>query len=79
MRFFDASALVKKYVRETDSARVRRLLRSGDVALSRLSEQGRAMAHPRMPRLQTSSATDKYRKPAHVLLLQRDRMMQNTV
>jgi predicted nucleic acid-binding protein len=38
MRFFDASALVKKYVRESDSARVRRLLRSGDVAVSRLSE-----------------------------------------
>ena len=38
MRFFDASALVKKYVRETDSARVRRLLRSSEVALSRLSE-----------------------------------------
>jgi hypothetical protein len=38
MRFFDASALVKKYVRETDSARVRRLLGTGGVALSRLSE-----------------------------------------
>jgi predicted nucleic acid-binding protein len=38
MRFFDASALVKKYVRESDSARVRRLLRSGEVALCRLSE-----------------------------------------
>ncbi len=28
MRYFDASALVKRYVREADSARVRRLFRS---------------------------------------------------
>lgn len=38
MHFFDASALVKRYVREPGSARVRRLLRVGDVAVSRLSE-----------------------------------------
>jgi predicted nucleic acid-binding protein len=38
MRFFDASALVKRYVREPESTRVRRLLRAGDVALCRLSE-----------------------------------------
>jgi predicted nucleic acid-binding protein len=38
VRFFDASALVKRYVREPESAQVRRLLRSADVAVSRLSE-----------------------------------------
>lgn len=38
MRFFDASALVKRYVREPGSARVRRLLEEGGVAVARLSE-----------------------------------------
>jgi predicted nucleic acid-binding protein len=38
VRFFDASALVKKYVREPGSTRVRRLLRGGDVTVSRVSE-----------------------------------------
>jgi predicted nucleic acid-binding protein len=37
-RYFDASALVKRYVRETGSVIVRRLLASGIVATSRLSE-----------------------------------------
>jgi predicted nucleic acid-binding protein len=37
-RYFDASALVKRYVRETGSVMVRRLLTSGIVATSRLSE-----------------------------------------
>jgi predicted nucleic acid-binding protein len=37
-RYFDASALVKRYVRETGSVVVRRLLASGIVATSRLSE-----------------------------------------
>ena len=37
-RYFDASALVKRYVRETGSAMVRRMLASGIVATSRLSE-----------------------------------------
>jgi len=37
-RYFDASALVKRYVRETGSVMVRRLLASGIVATSRLSE-----------------------------------------
>jgi uncharacterized protein len=50
MRFFDASALVKKYVRETESARVRRLLRSGEVALSRLSELEVVSAFARLAR-----------------------------
>jgi hypothetical protein len=38
MRFFDASALVKRYVRERGTAAVARLLRAGPVAVSRLSE-----------------------------------------
>jgi uncharacterized protein len=37
-RYFDASALVKRYVRETGSVMVRQLLASGIVATSRLSE-----------------------------------------
>jgi predicted nucleic acid-binding protein len=37
-RFFDASALVKRYVEEAGSATVRRLATSGTVAISRLSE-----------------------------------------
>lgn len=37
-RYFDASALVKRYVRESGSALVRRLLASGTAATSRLSE-----------------------------------------
>jgi uncharacterized protein len=38
MRFFDASALVKRYIRKRESSRVRRLLRGESVAISRLSE-----------------------------------------
>jgi hypothetical protein len=38
MRFFDASALVKRYVRERQTTQVRRLLAAGSVAVSRLSE-----------------------------------------
>ena len=38
MRYFDASALVKRYVREQGSAKVRRLLDSDTRATSRLSE-----------------------------------------
>jgi uncharacterized protein len=37
-RYFDASALVKRYVREAGSVMVSRLLASGIVATSRLSE-----------------------------------------
>ncbi len=36
-RYFDASALAKRYVRETGSSAVRRLLASGSAATSRLS------------------------------------------
>lgn len=38
MHFVDASALVKRYVRERHSARVRRLIAAGPTAVSRLSE-----------------------------------------
>jgi predicted nucleic acid-binding protein len=38
VQFFDASALVKRYVREADTAAVRRALMRGDVVISRLSE-----------------------------------------
>ena len=38
MRYFDASALVKRYVRETGSTTVRRLLASNTPATSRLTE-----------------------------------------
>ena len=37
-RYFDASALVKRYVREAGSTAVRRLLATGTAATSRLSE-----------------------------------------
>ena len=38
MLFVDASALVKRYVREPHSAKVRRLIAAGPIAVSRLSE-----------------------------------------
>ncbi len=50
MRFFDASALVKRYVRERQSATVRRLLGAGPVAVSRLSEAEVASALARLSR-----------------------------
>ncbi len=50
MRFFDASALVKRYVHEPESTRVRRLLRAGDVALCRLSEVEVISAFARLAR-----------------------------
>jgi predicted nucleic acid-binding protein len=64
MRFFDASALVKKYVREADSARVRRLLRSGEVALSRLSEVEVVSAFSRLARDEAISVTQRDRAAA---------------
>ena len=38
IRYFDASALVRRYVRERGTATVRRLLATGVIATSRLSE-----------------------------------------
>jgi predicted nucleic acid-binding protein len=50
VRFFDASALVKRYVREPETARVRKLIRAGDVAVSRLSEVEVVSAFARLGR-----------------------------
>jgi predicted nucleic acid-binding protein len=50
MRYFDASALAKRYVRENGSAAVRRLLASGVAATSRLSEVEVASAIARRAR-----------------------------
>ena len=62
--FFDASALVKKYVRESDSTRVRRLLRRGDVAVSRLSEVEVVSALARLARDQAISVAQRDRAAA---------------
>ena len=64
MRFSDASALVKKYVRESDSARVRRLLRGGAVAVSRLSEVEVVSAFARLARDQEISVAQRDRAAA---------------
>lgn len=50
MQFFDASALVKRYVREPESVRVRKLLRADAVAVSRLSEVEVVSAFARLAR-----------------------------
>jgi predicted nucleic acid-binding protein len=64
MRFFDASALVKKYVREPDSTRVRRLLRGDAVAVSRLSEVEVVSAFARLARDRSISAAQRDRAVA---------------
>jgi predicted nucleic acid-binding protein len=64
MRFYDASALVKRYVREADSARVRRLLRSGEVALSRHSEVEVVSAFARLAREEAMSVAQRDRAAA---------------
>jgi len=50
MHYFDASALAKRYVRETGSQTVRRLLGTGAAATSRLSEVEVASAIARRAR-----------------------------
>ena len=50
MRYFDASALVKRYVEENRSARVRELLKGDDRATSRLTEAEIASALARRNR-----------------------------
>ena len=50
MRFFDASALVKRYVHERQSTEVRRLLRTSDVVVCRLSEVEVVSAFARLAR-----------------------------
>ena len=62
-RYFDASALVKRYVREAGSTSVRRLLASGTAATSRLSE------------VEISSAIVRRAREAAFSREQRDRML----
>ncbi len=64
MRFFDASALVKRYVHEPHSTRVRRLLRAGDVALCRLSEVEVISAFARLAREEAISSAERDRAAA---------------
>lgn len=61
MRYFDASALVKRYVRERGSAAVRRLLASATPATSRLSEVESASAIVRLARERAFSMAERDR------------------
>jgi predicted nucleic acid-binding protein len=61
MRFFDASALVKRYISEPGSAAVGRLLVSGPAAVSRLSE------------VEIASALARRTRQGHFTRVQRDR------
>lgn len=61
MRYFDASALVKRYVRETGSVKVRRLLASDTPATSRLSEIEVAAALERRSREGSFSSAERDR------------------
>ncbi len=61
MRFFDASALAKRYVREPHSTCVRRRLRGGDVALCRLSEVEVISAFATLAREEAISAAERDR------------------
>ena len=61
MHYFDASALVKRYVRETGSQTVRRLLATGVAATSRLSEVEVASAIARRTREGVLSADQRDR------------------
>ena len=63
MRFFDASALVKRYLSETGSAAVGRLLSSGPAAVSRLSE------------VEIASALARRTREGHFTSAQRDRVI----
>ena len=62
-RYFDASALVKRYVREAGSVPVRRLLASGIAASSRLSE------------VEVSSAIVRRTRAGAFTMPRRDRML----
>jgi predicted nucleic acid-binding protein len=63
IRYFDASALVKRYVRETGTNAVRRLLASGVAASSRLSE------------VEISSGIARRTREGTLTVRQRDRML----
>ncbi|HVI21864.1 MAG TPA: type II toxin-antitoxin system VapC family toxin [Myxococcales bacterium] len=62
-RYFDASALVKRYVREPGSNAVRRLLASGVAATSRLSE------------IEIASGIARRTREGSLTIRQRDRML----
>ena len=64
LRYFDASALMKRYVREPGSVTVRRLLALGGAATSRLSEVEVASALARRVREGTVSAGERDRAVA---------------
>ena len=68
LRYFDASALMKRYVREPGSVTVRRLLALGGAATSRLSEVEVASALARRVREGTVSALERDRAVAAVIL-----------
>lgn len=61
MHYFDASALAKRYIRETGSQSVRRLLAAGSAATSRLSEVEVASAIARRAREGVLSAEQRAR------------------
>lgn len=61
MRYFDASALVKRYVRERGSVKVRRLILSDVPATSRLSEVEVASALGRRARESAFSVAERDR------------------
>jgi uncharacterized protein len=62
-RYFDASALAKRYVRETGTTTVRRLLASGSAATSRLSD------------VEVSSAIVRRAREGAFTIDERDRML----
>lgn len=66
-RYFDASALVKRYVRESGTTTVRRLLASGTAASSRLSE------------VEVSSGIVRRAREGAFTMQQRDRMLAAVV
>jgi predicted nucleic acid-binding protein len=66
MRYFDASALAKRYVREKGSVKVRRLLSSDVPATSRLSSA--EIASALMRRTRVGSISDEQRERAMAAL-----------
>lgn len=66
MRYFDASALAKRYVREAGSLKVRRLLASDVPATSRLSEV--EIASALMRRTREGAISDEQRERAFLAL-----------
>jgi predicted nucleic acid-binding protein len=67
MLFVDASALVKRYVRERHSVQVRRLVAAGPVAVSRLSEVEVPSALARLVRERRLAARSRDRAMAAFL------------